>query len=250
MRRNRRGKPTSTGLLGVAAALALAGAMAGASAALPPDQFYAKAAPSVWRVFIFDATGAPIGQGSAVVIAKETLLTNCHVLAKAKAAVIKRDNVIYEVRLQYADPARDLCQITARNLPAPAVEIGNSDRLTVGQRVYALGNPQGLELTLSDGLLSGLRKDQNGDLMLVQISAPISPGSSGGGLFDEEGRLIGITTSIIQGAQNLGFAIPINWLRDLAARSALADKVHAKLTGGRAESAFARAELPAPAAPR
>jgi S1-C subfamily serine protease len=198
--------------------LAIATANAGA---MPPDKFFQKTAPSIWRVFVYDADGIRSGQGSAVVIGKETLLTNCHVLAKAKRFVIRKDNISYEAKLQLIDVERDLCQVTARNLDAPAVVIGDSDKLTVGQHVYTLGNPEGLELTLSDGLISALRQDEATGRKIIQTTAPITHGSSGGGLFDEEGRLIGITSSgYVSG--NLNFAIPINYLQELPARSAAA----------------------------
>jgi hypothetical protein len=229
------------------AACVLAGAMATA-AALPPDRFYAKTAPSVRRVITYDADGIAFAQGSGVVIAQDTLLTNCHVLAKARRIAVKQDKASYDARLQYIDVARDMCQITARNLPAPAAEIGNSDKLAVGQRVYALGNPRGLELTLSDGLVSALRKDDKGNLVMIQTTAPISPGSSGGGLFDEDGRLIGLTTMHLKESQNLNFAVPVNWLRDLPARSAAAiAQMKGAAPGPADERATARAEeRPAP----
>jgi S1-C subfamily serine protease len=82
--------------------------------------------------------------------------------------------------------------------------------LEVGEKVYTLGSPVGLELTLSDGLVSG-RRDEAG-FQLVQTTAPISPGSSGGGLFDARGNLIGVTTLVLTGRerlnQALNFAIP------------------------------------------
>ena len=81
-----------------------------------------------------------------------------------------------------------------------------SGTLEIGETVYAIGNPQRLELTVSDGLLSGKRSA--GELRLVQTTAPISPGSSGGGLFDSRGNLVGITTSTRRDAQNINFAIP------------------------------------------
>jgi hypothetical protein len=214
---------TPNTLLRGGCALALAATMATATA-LPPDRVYAKTAPSVWRVFVLDANGKPFKLGSAVVIGKDTLLTNCHVVAEAKRIAVNHDNVNIEARLQYAAPARDMCQLTAPKLNAPVVELGNSDTLAVGQRVYALGNPKGMELTLSDGLVSALRKDKQNALALIQTTAPISPGSSGGGLFDEEGRLIGLTTLQLTEAQNLNFAVPINWLRELPARSAAAQR--------------------------
>jgi hypothetical protein len=221
-------------------ALILAATMANA-AALTPDRVYARAAPSVWRVFVFDESGKPFGQGSAVVVGKESVLTNCHVVLKSKRITVNHDNVGYEARLQHADPERDMCQLNVPNLMAPVVELGNSDQLTVGQRVYALGNPKGMELTLSDGLVSALRKDQNSKLLLIQTTAPISPGSSGGGLFDEEGRLIGLTTMHLKDSQNLNFAVPINGLRELPARSAAVIKSVTR--------ALARGDVKPPPAP-
>jgi serine protease Do len=233
----------SGAFLRASCALALA-AMMTSAAALPPDRVYAKAAPSVWRVVVFDEGGKPLGQGSAVVIAKNSVLTNCHVVLQSKRILIGHDNVSYEARLQHADPLRDMCQLTVPNLVAPVVELANSDQLAVGQRVYALGSPKGMELTLSDGLVSALRKDQNSKLMLIQTTAPISPGSSGGGLFDEEGRLVGLTTMQLKEGQNLNFAVPINWLQELPARSAAMIK--------EVKQAIARGEMkptPTPSAP-
>ncbi|WP_051293638.1 S1C family serine protease [Pseudoduganella violaceinigra] len=206
-------------LLPACAGLLLA-ALPDAARALPADQLYARLAPSVWRVNTFDKQGKPYGQGSAVVIGRETLLTNCHVLLGSYGATVQQDNRSFGIVLQYADPDNDLCQVTAKGLDAPAVEQGDSDRLAVGSRIYALGNPRGLELTLSDGLISALRKDGKGRLAWIQISAPISPGSSGGGVFDENGRLIGISTAGYENAQNLNLARPILLAKGLAERHA------------------------------
>jgi S1-C subfamily serine protease len=200
-------------------ALALAGMSMAPAQAAAPDKLYSMLAPSVWRVIAVDKDKKPFAQGSAVVIAPEILLTNCHVLKGARGLLITQSNVMVLARLQYADPERDMCQIVARNLRAPAVRMGDSDRLVVGQRIYTLGTPMNLELTLSDGLVSALRRDGQDRLRFIQISAPISHGSSGGGLFDEEGRLIGITSAGLDNGQNLNLAIPIKWQRDLASRS-------------------------------
>lgn len=187
--------------------------------ALEADEIFRRVHESVMLVKVYDAKDAPIGTGSAVVIAPENLLTNCHVLAKAKRIEIKQDNVTYGAELVHIDLERDLCQIRAKNYRAKPVELGNSDSVKVGKKVYALGNPRGLELTLSDGLVSALRKDSDGSLRYIQTTAPISPGSSGGGLFDSDGKLIGITSMYRVDSQNLNFAIPINMLRELAERS-------------------------------
>jgi S1-C subfamily serine protease len=195
---------------------------------LTPQQLYARLSPSVWLVHTFDANGAPLASGSAVVVAPETLVTNCHVLRRSRRFTVTNDNVTHEGHVQYLDVERDLCQVTARNLHAPAVVLGDSDAVVVGQKVYTLGNPRGLERTFSDGMVSALRRSDDQKLLrLIQISAPISHGSSGGGLFDEQGRLLGITSGGFDDAQNLNFAIPINLLSELAARSQAALKVAA-----------------------
>lgn len=203
-------------LLGTFALLAAA-----PSWALAPDQLFQQVSPSVWQVGTVDTQGKPIATGSAVVIAPQTLVTNCHVLKGAARVVVRQRDRTHAARLQHADTERDLCQITAAGLQAPAVAIAPQPA-HVGQRIYTIGAPRGLELTLSDGLVSGLREEGiSGGL--VQISAPISPGSSGGGLFDDEGRLLGITSSGIVGvAQNLNFARPASLIAEIPARSAAA----------------------------
>ncbi|HZF18429.1 MAG TPA: trypsin-like peptidase domain-containing protein [Burkholderiales bacterium] len=206
--------------------------------ALTPDAFYSKTAPSVWLVKTFDEDGLALSVGSAVVIAPDTVLTNCHVLAKAKRVSVRQENTSHNAKLQYADVERDLCQLTVAGLGAPAVPVGDSDKMAVGQHVFALGNPKGLELTLSDGLVSALRRDDKGHLVLIQTTAPISQGSSGGGLFDENGKLIGITSLLAREGQNLNFAFPINWLSELSERSAAAMKK-------RQEEKAARGDAPA-----
>jgi hypothetical protein len=123
-----------------------------------------------------------------VVIASGTLITNCHVLAKAKSFIVKRDNIANGATLQHADFECDMCQIQVRNFSAPAVELAPTAALRVGQCVCAVGNPRGLELTFGDGLVSGLRRSEDGrSEELVQTTAPISPGSGGGGPFRRPG---------------------------------------------------------------
>jgi serine protease Do len=197
---------------------------------LEPDKLFEKISPSVWVINTFDEAKKPLGQGSAVVIAPGTLITNCHVLAKAKSFLVNRDNVMFGATLEHADVERDLCQVQVKNFTAPAVEIAATTGLRVGQKVYAIGNPRGMQVTFSDGLISGLRKSADDKTIeLVQTTAPISPGSSGGGLFDARGRLVGITTLARKESQNLNFAMPADWIREVPARSetALANRRNA-----------------------
>jgi S1-C subfamily serine protease len=203
-------------------ALAAGLAMAAAPAlALTPTEIFEQASPSVWAVRALDEQERPFSHGSAVVVAPGQLVTNCHVLAKAKAIQVRRENVLYEAKLEHADVERDLCLLSAKNLNAPAIAVAKMDGLKVGQRVFAIGNPQRLSLTLSEGLISGLRGEE--DKPLIQTTAPLSPGSSGGGLFDESGRLVGITTFGVvnrqRTTQSLNFALPAEWIPEVAQRS-------------------------------
>jgi serine protease Do len=186
--------------------------------ALEPDQIFERVSPSVWRVSTNDANSRPLSLGSAVVIAPERAVTNCHVLAKASAVFLVKENQRLAATLELLDPERDLCQLKVPNLRAPAVTRATESQLRVGARAYAVGNPRGLDLTLSDGLVSALRRDKANKLYAIQTSAPISEGSSGGGLFDSEARLLGLTTSQLVNGQNLNFAIPADWILELPQR--------------------------------
>lgn len=196
-----------------------------AGPALSPAQIYARVAPSVWRVQALDAQGLPLGQGSGVVIARGRVVTNCHVLAGARRVQLRREGTQAGIsaRLEAWDPPRDLCLLDAPGIAdAPAVERVPTAGIVVGQTAYAIGHPKGLDLTMTAGLVSSLRRNTAGQLVLVQTSAAISGGNSGGGLFDERGRLIGLTTMVLVAAdaQNLNFAIPADWIGELPRRHA------------------------------
>ncbi len=194
------------------------------AATLEPDQVFERVSPSVWTVSNFDGRSRLQSQGSAVTIGPGRLITNCHVVEKGASFSVQRENVSYGAVVELQDPERDLCQLKVAGFEAPAVEMAGTDSLRVGARVYAIGSPQGFEMTLSDGLISALRRDDSGALVYIQTTAPISPGSSGGGLFDAQGRLIGITSKGGRDAQNLNFAVPAGLIGELPARSKLRDE--------------------------
>ena len=184
----------------------------GIAVAKTPEQIFQQASQSVVVIHAFDGEGNPVNQGGGVVTGRELVTTNCHLVEEAA-----RLDVQYQNRSLAATPAavnqqRDLCQIRVPRLAAPWVTL-NTGRLRVGQRVYAVGAPEGLELTLSEGLISSLREFDGSQY--IQTSAAISQGSSGGGLFDTEGRLIGITAFFIAEGQNLNFALPASWIVEL-----------------------------------
>lgn len=203
----------------ILAACLAAGSANAQDGTLTPEQLFERVAPSVWTVQTVDARNQPLSLGSAVVIAPGTLVTNCHVLRKAKGVTVGHENVSYGATLEHPDPERDLCILKVRNFKAPAVEIGDPGTLKTGARVYAIGNPRGLEQTISDGMLSGVRRSDDGSFTALQITVPISPGSSGGGLFDTHGRLVGITTFQMKEGQNLNFALPATWIAQVPERA-------------------------------
>jgi serine protease Do len=215
------------------------------AAALSPAEVYAQVSPSVWRVQTYDVDGLPFAQGSAVVIAADTLVTTCHVLAKAKRVVVRHEKLRFEAKLELWDVQRDVCQITAAGLVAPAVTLGDSARIVVGQNAFAIGNPRDLELTMSAGLVSSVRRNEKDQIVLIQTTAAISHGSSGGGLFDEQGALIGLTTlGSVGDAQNLNFAVPVEWIKELPQRHARLSKPAAPAAAASAASATAIAKGP------
>ena len=187
------------------------------AAANTPEQIFAQVSPSVVVVDIFDAKGKSIGLGSGAVIGAGQVITNCHVAQKGKSLQVRQLGKTFNATLQYADPDRDLCQLSVPALQTPPVALGTAKKLRVGQRVYAIGAPQGLELTLSEGLISSLRPYEGSQY--IQTSAAISPGSSGGGLFDDQGQLIGITTFYLAEGQSLNFALPVDLIGELPKRA-------------------------------
>jgi hypothetical protein len=112
-----------------------------------------------------------------------------------------------------ADASRDLVLLQVKGLTAPSLPIGESKNVAIGEEAFVIGNPQGLEGTISQGIVSGLRKVSN--MEIIQITAPISPGSSGGPVLDRTGQVIGVAVATFKGGQNLNFAIPSDYLASL-----------------------------------
>ena len=156
--------------------------------------------------------------GSGVIVDPSGLIiTNLHVIAQDNIARITLANgrQIEHVMVAGVDATRDLILLKVNAGSLPSVQLGESTGVAVGERVYAIGSPKGLELSLSDGIVSAVR-DVDGD-EAIQTTAAISPGSSGGGLFNSRGELIGITTFKVRGGENINFAMPVRYVRPLIA---------------------------------
>ncbi|MCZ8158842.1 MAG: S1C family serine protease [Rhizobiaceae bacterium] len=139
------------------------------------------------------------------------LFTNAHVVQDALEVLIKDGGQEFKARVRYLDPDEDLAVLFADTLTLPPLETASRSSLQVGDKVFAVGAPQGLERSLSEGIVSGIRGEK-----LIQTTAAISPGSSGGGLFDSRGRLVGITTFRLQRSEGLNFAISLDGQEQLA----------------------------------
>ncbi|PZU54571.1 MAG: serine protease [Thauera sp.] len=155
--------------------------------------------------------------GSAIVIGPDSALTNCHVTRHARIIVLSRGLARHAVVGQRADVSRDLCLLrTAEPLPYPAVELRPTRSLTLGERVLAHGYSGGMEAHFARGLIVDLHAA--GGSHVIQTSAGFLQGASGGGLFDEEGRLIGITTFLTSAGRTEYFAMPADWSERLRER--------------------------------
>ncbi len=188
---------------------------------LAPERILMRVSPSVVVVDVMDAHGKSIGQGSGVVIGADQVVTACHVVKEVakegKHALVRKSGKTFKATLQYTDLDRDICQLNVPHLEVTPITLGSAKKIRAGQHVYAIGVPREHEPTLSEGVVSNSRP--HGGSQYMQISTAISPGSSGGGLVDDQGRLIGILSLQSVERQNLTFALPVEWLSELAKRT-------------------------------
>ncbi|HEY8425700.1 MAG TPA: trypsin-like peptidase domain-containing protein [Limnochordales bacterium] len=177
------------------------------------------------------------GIGSGVIVSPEGLVvTNHHVVAGAQRLFATlRDGRTLPASVLGQDPAHDLALLRLPAQALPAAELGDSESLRVGQLVIAIGNPLGLEATVTTGVVSakGRTLATPTGLManLIQTDASINPGNSGGPLVDASGRVVGINTAVILGAQGIGFAVPVSAVRDLLARYGRTGEAHSGWLG-------------------
>jgi len=186
--------------------------------------------PNFLRPFIGGGQTAPTnvpvlrGIGSGFVIDSDgLLLTNTHVVNEADTVTVSfQDGRILAGQVLGKDPVTDVAviQVQAENLPT--VTLGDSDTVQQGQWAIAIGNPLGLQETVTVGVISGVERSSaaigipDKRVGFIQIDAAINPGNSGGPLLNAAGEVIGINTAILQGTQGLGFAIPMNTAQRIA----------------------------------
>lgn len=176
---------------------------------LTPEQIYEKVNDAVVIVLAYDVNDKPINQGSGVVISNDGyIITNYHVMKNASKVNILHNDLLFEnAELIGGDEESDILFIKIPKSDLSVIETPESDDVKIGQKIYAIGSPLGYENTISDGIVSGYRKFDK--INLIQITASISPGSSGGAVVNSKGELIGISTYTIAEGQNINFAIPL-----------------------------------------
>lgn len=199
----------------------------------PVVQAVQRATPAVVTIQVEVATASPFmrfaarqnsSEGSGVIIGADgVVLTNAHVVDGAsKITVFLQDERTFEAGIVAADPSLDLAVLQLRGARGlPTIPLGDSSDLLLGEPAIAIGNPYGLGLTVSTGVVSSTNRDMNvgqgPTQTYIQTDAAINPGNSGGALVNIHGELIGINTFIHSVAEGVGFAIPVNRARKIAA---------------------------------
>lgn len=164
------------------------------------------------------------GSGSGFIITSNgRILTNAHVVDGAdRVTVTLRDGRSFEGKVLGADPVTDVAVVQIQATGLPTVKLGNSEQLKPGEWAIAIGNPLGLDNTVTTGIISATGRSSSDvgvpdkRVSFIQTDAAINPGNSGGPLLNTRGEAIGMNTAIIRGAQGLGFAIPINTTQRIA----------------------------------
>lgn len=222
-----------------------------AAVAQSPREIAEKVMPSVVLLMMQDQHGQPLAMASGFVVRDGIVLTNFHAIEGAGSAYAslvdqkpKGDEEtrpkegwrsaprIFSVKgVVASDPEHDLVLLSVDGLEAAPLTVADSEQVAIGDEVYVVGNPQGLEGTFSAGIVSGIRNVGEGSLL--QITAPISPGSSGGPVLNTKGEVIGVAVATFKGGQNLNFAIPSQYLCALIAQQGPPKPLSQKAKAGR-----------------
>jgi len=179
------------------------------------DKIFKENNKAVVVIVTFNKEGKPISQGSGFIMREDgAIVTNFHVISNAVDIEIKVGDKILKVEgFIHIDKENDLVILKLNGEKLPVVKLGDIEKTNVGERVYVISSPQGLENTISDGILNSIR-EIDPKRKILQITAPVSEGSSGGPVFNKNGEVIGIATSLIKEAQNINFAMPVNLIKD------------------------------------
>lgn len=214
--------------------------------ALSGEEVFERCSPAVVQIITRDANYKEMALGSGFFVNSDgTFVTNWHVMKGASFATIRASSgTTFFVDSTLAwDVTADLAVLSVKASGVPHLELAGADQTAkVGTRVYAIGYPRGLKNILSNGLVGGFFETKD-HVVMLQTNAAISPGSSGGPLIDEQGRVVGVTTASVVGGQNLNLAVPVSSLRQLLSQAKDAKPKRLASSGGTALEAAASTEL-------
>jgi hypothetical protein len=180
----------------------------------PGKHIYASSEESVFLIYVNDASGTPTALGSGFLVAPQLLVTNHHVVEGGEP-VLAVGPARIPLKIVSIDTVNDLAIVSVgTSLTSTPLPLASGESKP-GEQVYTIGNPQGLEKTISQGIISGLRELDG--RKLIQITAPISHGSSGGPVLNIKGEVVGVAVGILENGQNLNFAVPFDYVRALLA---------------------------------
>lgn len=180
------------------------------------EEIAEKALAATVHLELKNRNGKTLGFGSGFFIGKNQIATNFHVIEGSANGTAKQGGKYTKFTIKdilATDRKNDLAILKVTASGVEPLPLGNSDTVKIGESVYVAGNPRGLEGTFSDGIISSIRGTS--PRKLLQMTAPISPGSSGGPVLNGNGEVIGVSVATIEGGQNLNFAIPSNYLKSL-----------------------------------
>ncbi len=193
----------------------------GSSYALTPQEIFSTSERSVLALEVFDKKGGLISAHSAILLDSDQAVTQCDLLNGDTTLKLRIGDNSYSAKPIFKDFSRNLCTLRISEYSSSS-QIKTSDLdPQVGAKVYAISNALGLGISISEGVVSGVRQI-NGEI-LIQFTAPIAPGSEGGGLFDNNGILIGLINYQQRDGQNVNFAFPARWLNNIDQRIAIVD---------------------------
>lgn len=189
---------------------------------LTPREIAQQTLPSTVLLVMTNNETEEIKSGSGFFVAEDVVVTNFHVIKDATEgyAKIYGQDKIYEILgVVGLDEENDLALLKIKGIKGKPLKLNTDDSIAIGDEVFAVGNPKGLEGTFSQGIVSSIRKTDTRNLL--QITASISSGSSGGAILDEKGAVVGVAVGAIESGQSLNFAIPVFLLRNLMSKKNL-----------------------------
>ncbi len=183
---------------------------------LTPREIAQQTLPSTVLLVMGNSDTKKVKSGSGFFISEDVVATNFHVIketTKGYAKIYGQDKIYEVLGIVGIDEKNDLVLLKIKGIKGKPLKLNIDDSIAIGDEVFAVGNPEGLEGTFSQGIVSSIRKTEK--LNLLQITASISEGSSGGALLNDKGEVVGVAVGAIESGQSLNFAIPVSLLRSL-----------------------------------